>query len=325
MQTLNSPIQTPRQVNRSLTSNNYALIHMVGLPQTSSARQLPVLLCGLMLVGCAMNDLPRPDKGRLLATGGVSQVEGTSGAGLATWATISGYGSRDSYGATAFHTRAALDDFDLRVSGAAVGVGNRIELSYARQTFDTGSTGPKLGLRDGYEFHQDIVGAKVRVAGDLVFDQDRMMPQIAVGAQFKKSANSSLVKALGASGSSGVDVYASASKLLLDKSLLLSGSLRGTKANQLGLLGFGGPNNDDYSLQVEGSAVYMLSRDFVIGADYRSKPDNLAFAEEGDAVAAYAAWFPNKSLSLTVAAVDMGPIALQGRQQGVYGSVQVGF
>jgi hypothetical protein len=69
----------------------------------------------------------------------------------------------------------------------------------------------------------------------------------------------------------------------------------------------------------------MLRRDIVVGADYRTKPDNLAFAPEGDAKAAYIAWFPNKSLSLTAAAVDMGDIAGQGRQQGVYGSVQVGF
>jgi len=283
------------------------------------------LLACLALTACANSTIPRPDKGRLLATGGVSQVEGAGGSGLSNWATITGYGSRDSYGATAFHTRAKLNDFDLQVTGAAIGTGNRIEISYARQTFNTGDTGPKLGLRQGYKFQQDIVGAKIRVAGDLVFNQDSLMPQIAVGAQFKKSANGDLVKALGATSSSGVDFYATASKLLLDKNLLLSASLRGTKANQLGLLGFGGPNQDGYSAQFEGSAAYMLSRDLVVGADYRTKPDNLAFAAEGDAKAAYVAWFPSKSLSLTAAAVDMGEIALQGRQTGFYGSVQVGF
>lgn len=304
-------------------------------PPSAPCPRIKFPMCRLSLItcfalsACAVNDIPpyisSPDKGRLLATGGVSQVEGAGGSGLANWATITGYGSRDSYGVTAFHTRAHLNNFDLHVTGVAVGAGNRVELSYARQTFDTGDTGPKLGLRQGYEFHQDIVGAKIRVAGDLVFDQDTLMPQIAVGAQFKKSNNGDLVSALGATSRSGVDLYATATKLILDKNLLLSASLRGTKANQLGLLGFGGPNNDGYSAQFEGSAVYMLSRDFVIGADYRTKPDNLAFAEEGDAKAAYLAWFPNKSLSLTGAAVDMGGIAGQGRQQGVYGSIQVGF
>jgi hypothetical protein len=282
-----------------------------------------------VLSACALRDAPAyissPDQGRLLATGGVSQVEGAGGSGLSNWATITGYGSRDSYGVTAFHTRAYLNDFDMQVSGVAVGASNRVELSYARQSFDTGETGPKLGLRQGYTFTQDIVGAKVRLAGDLVYDQDSLMPQIAVGAQFKKNNNDTLVEALGATSRSGVDVYATATKLILDKNLLLSASLRGTKANQLGLLGFGGPLNDGYTAQFEGSAAYMLSRNLVVGADYRTKPDNLAFAAEGDAKAAHVAWFPDKSISLTVAAVDMGEIAGQGRQQGAYGSVQIGF
>ena len=299
--------------------------------QLSARRLLLVSMIAacVSLPACAVRDtmsaMPSPDKGRLLATGGVSQVEGAGGSGLANWATITGYGSSDSYGATAFHTRAYLDDFDMQVTGAAIGAANRIEISYAHQTFDTGDTGPKLGLRQGYKFEQDVVGAKVRLAGDLVFDQDTLMPQISVGAQYKKSRNSDLVAALGAESSGGVDVYATATKLFLDKNLLLSASLRGTKANQLGLLGFGGPNNDGYSAQFEGSAAYMLSRDLVIGADYRTKPDNLAFADEGDAKAAYIAWFPSKSLSLTAAAVDLGEVALQGRQQGIYGSIQVGF
>jgi hypothetical protein len=266
-----------------------------------------------------------PDRGRLLATGGVSQVEGTGGAGLSNWATITGYGSRDSWGATAFHTRAALDDFDLRVTGAAMGVNNRVEVSYARQSFDTGDTGPVLGLRRGYTFEQDIVGAKVRLAGDLVFDQNSMMPQIAVGAQYKSASDPALVRALGATDHQGVDFYATATKLYLDKSLLLSASLRGTKANQTGLLGFGGPDGDSRSLQFEGSAVYMIAKDLVVGADYRTKPDNLSVFEEQDAAAAYVAWFPNKSVSLTGAVVDMGDIANQGGQTGVLGSVQIGF
>ena len=37
-----------------------------------------------------------PDQGKLLATGGVSQVEGAGGGGLVPWALITGYGSVDS-------------------------------------------------------------------------------------------------------------------------------------------------------------------------------------------------------------------------------------
>ena len=129
----------------------------------------------------------------------------------------------------------------------------------------------------------------------------------------------------GAESTSGVDIYASATKVFLDKSLLLSATLRGTRANQLGLLGFGGSENTGYSAQFEGSAVYMLRRDLIIGADYRTKPDNLESLNEDDGSAAYVAWFPSKSLSLSAAVVDMGEIANRGRQRGVMLSAQTGF
>ncbi|WP_371397741.1 DUF3034 family protein [Fretibacter rubidus] len=275
------------------------------------------------LSSCAAFDAA--DSGRLLATGGVSQVEGAGGAGLAPWALITGYGTEGSYGANAFYTRADLPDFTLESIGASTGISNRVEFSYAKQKFDTGDTGPALGLRRGYSFEQDIIGAKVRVVGDAVYDQDRWTPQISVGAQYKKASDPALLGALGAKDDDGLDVYVSATKLLLDKNLLLSATLRGTKANQMGLLGFGGDQNDDYAVQFEGSAAYMVSRNVVLGADYRTKPDNLGFAKEQDAKAAYIAYFPNKNLSLTAAYVDVGEVALQGKQSGVYGSIQVGF
>ena len=264
-------------------------------------------------------------KAALLTTGGVTQVEGTGGGGLTPWSLITGYGSEDSYGANAFYTRASLPDFELESMGGAVGINNRVEISYAKQKFDTGDTGPALGLRPGFTFEQDIIGAKVRVIGDAVYDQDSWVPQISVGAQYKKASESELITALGGTDDDGVDVYVAANKLFLDKNLLLGATLRGTKANQLGLLGFGGDQNDDYTVQFEGTAAYLLSHNLVLGADYRTKPNNLGFAKEQNAKAAYVAWFPNKNISLTAAYVDLGEVALQGNQSGVYGSIQLGF
>lgn len=283
-----------------------------------------MLVGGFVLTACSNANFGS-DQGRLLATGGVTQVEGSGGGGLATWATITGYGTEKSYGANAFYTRSKVSDFDLEVMGGSVGIHNRVELSYAKQKFDTGDTGPKLGLRPGYTFEQDIIGAKVRVVGDAVYDQDKWMPQVSVGAQYKKASDAPLLRALGAKDDDGVDMYISATKVLLDKSLLLGATVRGTKANQLGLLGFGGDQKDGYSVEFEGSAVYMLSKNVVVGADYRTKPNNLGFAKEQDAKAAYLAYFPTKNVSLTAAVVDLGDVALQGRQRGVYGSIQVGF
>src|ERR1700744_5664124 len=61
------------------------------------------------------------DSGKLLATGGVSNVEGAGGGGLATWALISGYGTRDGVGVNAHYTYVGLSDYNLQSVGAAVG------------------------------------------------------------------------------------------------------------------------------------------------------------------------------------------------------------
>lgn len=288
-----------------------------------TAKNFTIMLA-LGLSACATVPT-KPDQGRLLATGGVSQVEGAGGAGLTAWSLITGYGSNESYGANVFYTRSHLPAFEFEAMGGSVGIKNRVEISYAKQKFDTGDTGPVLGLPQGYTFEQDIFGAKVRMIGDAVYDQDSWLPQISVGAQYKKASDNALLTALGAKNDEGVDLYMSATKVLLDKSLLLGATVRSTKANQFGLLGFGGDQNGDRTLQFEGSAAYMVSQKIVIGADYRTKPDNLGFAEEQDGVAAYIAFFPNKHLSLTAAYVDLGDIALQPNQDGIYGSIQVGF
>ena len=150
-------------------------------------------------------------------------------------------------------------------------------------------------------------------------------PRSPSGRNIRKRQNPELLAAVGATDDDGVDVYVAANKLFLDKNLLLGATLRGTKANQLGLLGFGGDQNDDYSIQFEGTAAYLLSQNIVLGADYRTKPNNLGFAKEQNAKAAYIAYFPNKNVSFTAAYVDLGEVALQGNQSGVYGSIQLGF
>lgn len=288
-------------------------------------REILFVLTSLTLVGCTSGLMEAPDQGRLLSSSGVSQIEGAGGAGLSNWATITGYGSRDSYGMTAFASHVELEDFDMQSMGGAIGINNRVELSYAHQSFNLRDSRVANGLRPGFKLNQNIIGAKVKLAGDVMFNQDSLMPQVAVGAQYKFSSDADEVLSMGADSASGVDIYATATKAFLDKSLLVSASLRGTRANQLGLLGFGSESNTGYSAQFEGSAVYMLRRDLVIGADFRTKPDNIEGLAEDDAAAAYIAWFPNKSLSLSAALVDMGEISNQGRQRGIMASLQVGY
>lgn len=268
---------------------------------------------------------PTGTSGKLLLTGGVTQVEGSAGGGLTPWAVIGGYGTRDQIGGNAYYTRVNLPDYTLQSYGALVGIHDRVELSVSRQAFDTEAVGAALGLGQGFTIRQDTYGLKVKIAGDAVLEQDTWMPQVAVGLQHKRNDQTGLLSAIGAKSSTGSDVYVSATKLYLAQSLLLNATVRMTKANQFGFLGFGGDRHDSYKPQFEGSAAYLVNRNLAVGMEYRTKPDNLNIAHEGDAWDAFVAWAPAKNISLTVAYVDLGNIVIRDNQRGWYASLQVGF
>jgi hypothetical protein len=265
------------------------------------------------------------DQGKLLATGGVSAVEGEGGGGLAGWALIGGYGTRDGIGLNVHDTYVGLPQYQLISPGIAVGLFDRLELSYDWQAFDTEATGAALGLGQGFTFHQNIYGAKLKLIGDAIYDQDSWLPQIAVGAQHKENDRGAVIAAVGGKSSVGTDFYLAATKLFLAQSLLVDATLRETKANQFGILGFGGDKHDDYSSQFEGSAAYLISRNFAVGGDVRTKPSNLSIAKEGGAYDVFAAWFVNKNLSATLAYANLGNIVIHRHQDGVYFSLQAGL
>jgi hypothetical protein len=283
------------------------------------------------------------DTGKLLLTGGVSSVDGAAGGGLTPWAVIGSNATEGEIGVSAFASTARTRDYGLNVYGAAVGIHDKYELSIARQDFDTKGTGTALGL-PGLHLKQTIVGAKVRVLGDAVLDADMLMPQVAVGVQFQELGSTGLdstFKALGAKRH-GTDFYISATKLFLGQSLLVNGTLRATKANQNGLLGFGaklGGDQDKYSLQPEFSVAYLVSKNVAIGAEYRFMRNRLTTAGRtaglGDGLRSddwkdiFIAWAPNKNVSITAAYVDLGvivPATTNNRKQkGYYVSAQVAF
>ena len=292
--------------------------------------QIKKTFCCAVLISCIMGAgaaqaMDLVNGGKLLLTQGVSTIEGSAGGGLATWATITGYETRDGIGANAHATYVDVNDYTLRDFGASVGLWDRVELSYAREEFDTGSTGAKLGLGKNFTFDQDVYGAKVRVIGDAVYDQDSWLPQIAVGVQYKQNDKDAIVHAVGAKSNSGTDVYVAATKVLLDQSLVLDATVRFTKANQTGLLGFGGDRNSNYSPEFEGSVGYLLTKQLVVGGEYRTKPDNLGFAKEDDWWDLFAAYAFNKHLSATLAYASLGDIATFKDQHGLYLSLQAGF
>ena len=263
--------------------------------------------------------------GKLLLTDAATSVEGAAGGGLASWALIGGRATDAGVGGGAHLSHAVTGDFDLTTYGAKIGLFDRVELTYARQSFDTRKAGAALGLGRGFTFGQHIFGAKLRIAGDAVYGQDSLLPQIAVGVQHKIADENQVLHAVGARYRSGTDLYLAATKILLAESAVVNGTARLTKANQLGLLGFGGDRRSGYSLQFEGSAGVLLTRRLLVGAEYRTKPDNLAFAEEQDAIDLFAAFAIARNLTLTAAYVDLGDIATFTGQRGAYLSLQAAF
>lgn len=277
----------------------------------------------LICVSLVLDAMPvaHAASGRLLATGGVTEFEGSGGGGLTPWALITGLGTNSQLGASADCTYIKPQHFALSSCGVALGIDNRVEISYAHQTFNLDDVAP------GKSIEQNIFGAKVRLWGDAVIDQDRWWPQVAAGLQYKRNEDFGFVPQLiGARSATGTDFYVNATKVYLagplSRTWLVNVTVRATKANQFGILGFGGDRSDAYSYEPEASLVMFLTDSLVMGGEYRRKPDKLSAFREESAHDAFLAWFPWKYVSLTAAYVDLGNIATHAGQHGWYLALQ---
>jgi hypothetical protein len=267
----------------------------------------------LIVLAFLFAPLAQAGDGKLLGTGGLLSIEGSAGGGITPWAVLAGYGESDEFAATAGIAQTATGDFRLRAAAAAVAWHNRVELSVARQDLQLPSA---LG---GGALAQNIYGAKVRLAGDLIYGD---LPQLSVGVQYKDNSSNALLQTLGISDNRDLDYYVSASRLFLagpfDRSWLVNASVRSSKALQTGLLGF----SQDRSLQFEGSVAALLNRHWIIGGEYRGKPSGVNGLREEAWKDLFMAWLPNKNLSLALAYVDLGDIAGQRNQNGYFFTVQ---
>ncbi|MDR5906657.1 DUF3034 family protein [Franzmannia qiaohouensis] len=273
------------------------------------------LLCCLLL---AALPLAASAGSRLLATGGVTQIEGAAGGGLSPWAVLAGTPSSDEVGLTAAATRAWLNDYRLSVGGVGVNVHDRLELSLARQRLELTTLGGEL--------EQTIAGGKLRLFGDLLYHPWGIW---SLGVQHKWLEDGDLARAVGATDTRGTDLYLSGSKLwfaaVAGRNLVTNLTLRHSAANQGGLLGYGGDHNDAASLLVEGSLGLFITPRWIVGTEYRQKPDNLSFAQEDDWQSLYSAYFFSKQVSLTAAWLELGSIAGLDDQRGGYLSLQLAF
>jgi Protein of unknown function (DUF3034) len=276
-----------------------------------------------MAASLLLGGTPAAGGDRLAWTGGVDEIEGAAGGGLVPWALIGGLGTNEQVGATGFATYVSTQDFSLRTAGANVGVDNRVEISLDRQRFDAGS------VISGLTLGQDIVGVKVRLLGDAVFAPDEYLPQIALGAQYKRTLDfDQIPRAVGAARGDDVDLYIAATKLYFaaidGHNVIIDATLRRTRANQFGLLGFGG-DGSGYTWNPEFSAAVWLRDELLLGAEYRDKPNNLSAFRESSAQDIFLAWGPVKNFTVTSAWTDLGQIAGKTTQRGIYISLWVGF
>lgn len=280
---------------------------------TVLARQVIKRLSGCVafLVMMVPVSFVQAGEGKLIATPGVTQFEGGGGGGLVPWAVLSGYASRDEVAVQVFATDLALDDFDMVAYGVGFSFKDRLEVTAARQELDVNPLGVTL--------RQNVIGAKVRIYGDAVYSK---WPQVSVGVQHKRLLDTAVPVAVGADQTHGTDVYLAATKIHLGAAagynLLWNLTVRSTRANQAGFLGFGGDKRNGRSLQLEGSVAVLFGRHVAVGAEYRYKPDNLSFAREQDWKDVFVAWIPNKRFNITAAYVDAGDIAGLADQDGVY-------
>src|SRR5262245_55870080 len=93
--------------------------------QRAATALLALVAAGLL---CSWSALAA-EGGKLLATGGASQLEGAAGGGLVPWALLAGYGTGDQWGAAVHITGVDTGDLAVTSTGAAVTVLNRVELS----------------------------------------------------------------------------------------------------------------------------------------------------------------------------------------------------
>ena len=263
--------------------------------------------------------------GRLLATGGLTQVEGAAGGGIVPWAVLSGYTTEDQIGGTAFLTYVNTGDYSLWAAGGAFSFHNRIELSAAEQRLHLGTLAEAL-KSPGAELRQQIFGAKVRLIGDAVYTAE---PEVSAGVQYKRNLDFTIPQLVGAKDKNGVDFYVAATKVFLaaanGRHLLLNATVRATKANQMGLLGFGTNGDNAYKIVPEGSAALLLNNSVAIGAEYRVKPDRLAFSKEDNWSDYFIAYFPNKNIGFVMAVAQLGTIATLPHQSGLFLSFQGSF
>jgi hypothetical protein len=264
----------------------------------------------------------------------VTNIDGQNGGGLVPWALLSS-------GPNVAITHLATQNLDINSLAVNTSIANRVEVSWAHNMLNDNASVLNAGgaLAGNNTDNVDNLGIKVKLN-----DMSDSMPQFALGAVYKKASGnlaSTLNTALGVNTSS-TDVYGVASKIVNigGKNVLLNGVLRATKANALGLLGFGGGNvagaSTSYKIEPELSAEIFAASNVVVGAEYRRQPNyaltgtgQAGYLDQNSAYDFHVAYIASKNFTLTAAYVNLGTVAPVAngytRQNGMFLQGQVNF
>ena len=265
------------------------------------------------------------------AQAAVTSVDGAAGGGLVPWALMHPAGLTVSY------TNLSVQNFGVQSIAIGDTFMDRVEVSLAHAMTNAPNVGVAISGDD--RINTDTFGIKVKVLG-----MSDSTPQVAIGLQAKRTSGQIidfLKKNNAISSTSGIDFYAAATKVVkvAGKNVILNGTLRATKANTLGILGFGGgaAGHNSYRIEPEVSVGVFMADNVVLGTEYRAKPNNITAlgTQEKGAYDLFLAYFPAKNMSITAAYVNMGQIgpskvalannSQTDKQDGLYLQLQANF
>lgn len=276
---------------------------------------------GLALFCCLFAGNVQASGSRLLGAGGITNVSGSAGGGITTWAVLNGYASDTETSINASAAHVGVDDFGLDTLAVGYDWADRVAVTVAANRLHVDALDTDI--------HRQVAALKLRLYGDALYDR---FGQFSAGLEYGHNSDMAIPRLLGSTDADGVDVYLAASKVFLGalfgRNVILNATARASRANQLGLLGYGRDNDsdfDNYALLGEAAGGVFLTPNLLLGGEYRQKPDHLQSTPENDWYDVFAVYAPNKYLAISAAWVNLGDIAGFRNQRGYFISLQTGF
>lgn len=267
------------------------------------------------------------------AQAAITNIDGQAGGGLVPWALLSS-------GPTVAITHLGTQNLGINSVAVNTSFANRVEVSYARNMLSvSGTNATALGGLVGASNTNNVdnLGMKVKLN-----DMSDSMPQFALGLVYKRASGSlpDLLNSAFGINKTATDVYGAATKIVNvgGKTVLLNGVVRASKANQMGLLGFGGGTTlgakTGYSVKPELSVEVFAAENVIVGAEYRAQPSNGVAGTDGvlrqnAAYDLHVVYVANKNFTLTAAYTNLGQVAPgatnSNKQNGMLLQAQVNF